>query len=321
MQELVKRALSGSPRLFATAHYLKIRLRPSFTPHNLIRRDAGVIREDAEYALSYARGLIALMEHHGIRIAGARVLELGPGVNLGPQLILASRGAEVIVADPFLTVWDPDYHPALYAALAEQWSGPVDALTETIAAGSHEARLTTFKEPAENLASIPSGSIDFVFSNAVLEHIVDIAKVSAETARVTRAGGIASHTIDLRDHRNFERPLEHIIHGDRFFKALVRLIGFEIGNRLRSIEFWAAFERAGWRVVERRATMTAEPAYLKDATVRLRRGSSPYRRWPVEDLARIGVQFILRKDEGERGPLWREALEDRLALIAALKQP
>jgi SAM-dependent methyltransferase len=320
VRDLIKSALSDSPRLFAAAHYLKIRLRPSFTPHNLIRRDAGAIREDAEYALSYARGLIALMEHHGIAIAGARMLELGPGVNLGPQLILASLGAEVIVADPFLTVWDPDYHPALYAALAEQWSGPVEALKATIAAKSHEARLTTLKEPAEDLASIPSGSIDFVFSNAVLEHIVDLAKVSAETARVTRAGGLASHTIDLRDHRNFERPLEHILHGDRFFRALVRLIGFEIGNRLRSIEFWAAFERAGWRVLERHVTIAADPAYLKEATARLRRGSSPYRRWPDADLARIGVQFILRKDDSERGPQWREALEDRLALIAALKR-
>jgi SAM-dependent methyltransferase len=322
VQARVKRALSGSPRLFAAAHYLERRFRRrSPSPFNLIPRGASAIEEDVEYALSYARGLIALMEQHGITIAAARVLELGPGPNLGPQLILSSLGAEVIVADPFFAVWDPDYHPALYAALAGEWPGPVDALEATIAAGSHEARLTTLKEPAEDLASIPSGSIDFVFSNAVLEHIVDIAKVSAETARVTRPGGLASHTIDLRDHRNFERPLEHIIHGERFFRALARVVGFEAGNRLRSIEFWAEFERAGWRVVERRATMTADPAYLKDATGRLRRGSSPYRRWPAEDLKRIGVQFILRKDESERGALWREALEDRLAVIAALKQP
>jgi hypothetical protein len=101
----------------------------------------------------------------------------------------------------------------------------------------------------------------------------------------------------------------------------VRLIGFEIGNRLRSIEFWVEFERAGWRVVERHVTIAADPAYLKDATARLRRGSSPYRRWPAEDLARIGVQFILRKDESDHGPAWREALRDRLAAIEALKRP
>jgi SAM-dependent methyltransferase len=320
VRDRIKRALGGSPRLFAAAHYLKLRLRPSFTPHNLIRRDARSIPEDADYAVGYARGLIAVMEHQGIPVAGARVLELGPGVNLGPQLILASLGAEVIVADPYLAVWDPAYHPPLYAALAEQWTGPVDALHAATAAGSHEAGLTTRKEPAEDLVSIPSGSIDFVFSNAVLEHIVDIAKVSSETARVTRAGGLACHTIDLRDHRNFERPLEHIIHGDRFFGALVRLIGFELGNRLRSIEFWAAFEGAGWRIVERHVTMTADPAYLAEATARLRRGSSPYRDWPAEDLSRIGVQFILRKDESGRGPAWRAALDDRPAVIRALKR-
>jgi SAM-dependent methyltransferase len=319
VQARIKRALSGSPRLFAAAHYLKLRFRRSITPHNLIRRGASAVAEDVEYALSYARGLIALMEQHGVGVAGARVLELGPGPNLGPQLVLASLGAEVVVADPFLAVWNPDYHPALYAALAKRWRGPDDALREVIAAGRHEARLMTLKEPAENLASIRSGSIDFVFSNAVLEHIVDIAKVSAETARVTRASGLAAHTIDLRDHRNFERPLEHIIHSERFFQALVRLIGFEAGNRLRSIEFWAEFERAGWEVLERYVTIPADPAYLRNATARLRRGSSPYRRWPMEDLARLGVQFILRKEGSDRGPLWREALEDRLATIAALK--
>ena len=316
----IKRALSGSPRLFAAAHYFERRFRRGTrTPFNLIRRDTSAIGQDVQYALSYARGVIALMERLGIAIAGTRVLELGPGPNLGPQLILASLGAEVIVADPFLTVWDPDYHRDLYSALAERWEGPAEALTATITAGSHEARMTTLRDPAEDLASIPSGSIDFVFSNAVLEHVVDVTKVSAETARVTRPGGLASHTIDLRDHRNFERPLEHIIHGERFFQALVRTIGFELGNRLRSIEFWVAFERAGWRVLERHVTIPADPAYLEDAAARLRRGSSPYRRWPSSDLARIGVQFVLRKDESERGPLWREALEDRLAAIEALK--
>jgi SAM-dependent methyltransferase len=320
VSEPIKRALRRFPRLYAGVQYLKLRLRRrSFTTHNLIRREARAIATDLDYALDYARTLIGLMEQHGIPVAGARVLELGPGPNLAPQLILASLGAEVIVADPYLPAWDPEYHPALYRGLTERWSGPTAALAAAVAKGSHDGLVTAVAEPAEKLASIESGSIDFLFSNAVLEHIVDIGEVSAETARVTRTGGIASHSIDLRDHRDFERPLEHLMHGERFFRALVRVIGFEIGNRLRSIEFWAHFENSGWDVLERRTT-SADLDYLDEATARLRRSRSIYRRWPTEDLARTGVYFVLRRAGPDRPARTREAAADRLALIEALKQ-
>src|SRR5882672_1280460 len=54
------------------------------------------------------------------------------------------------------------------------------------------------------LRSIPSGSIDFVWSQAVLEHIRlgEFLQTVKELRRVLRQGGCCSHTIDLTDHFN-----------------------------------------------------------------------------------------------------------------------
>lgn len=55
-----------------------------------------------------------------------------------------------------------------------------------------------------SLQEIPSGTVDFIFSNAVLEHIhfYDFRNILYELYRISSKGSIISHTIDLQDHIN-----------------------------------------------------------------------------------------------------------------------
>ena len=52
------------------------------------------------------------------------------------------------------------------------------------------------------LAHLPTNSVDFCLSNAVLEHVPkrDLALVAAELFRVLNRNGICVHRVDLKDH-------------------------------------------------------------------------------------------------------------------------
>ena len=54
---------------------------------------------------------------------GLRYMELGPGADFAPQLVLASHGVQVTLADKYLSNWDSNYHPEFYRAFLAQWSG------------------------------------------------------------------------------------------------------------------------------------------------------------------------------------------------------
>jgi SAM-dependent methyltransferase len=49
---------------------------------------------------------------------------------------------------------------------------------------------------------IPTASVDFIFSQAVLEHVRrdEFAQIAAEMRRILKPDGVASHQVDLQDH-------------------------------------------------------------------------------------------------------------------------
>jgi SAM-dependent methyltransferase len=293
---------------------------PTFVPVNYQRADATRLALDRDSALGIVSSYQKWLPRCGLVPDGCAIVELGPGPAFGAQLILASMGARVTVADRFLAKWDSDYHPALYAAIAERWPGPRGQIDAVVAGNRHEAStLRLLEEPAENLRSIPDAGIDFMYSHTVLEHVVDIASVAGEMARIIKPGGWAMHQIDLRDHRDFARPLEHLVMGERAFAAAAAAAHYEFGNRLRSLELEAQFEANGFELREIETTETASPEYMSDALPRLRRSASRYRHWPEEDLTCLGIACLLQKREGSQ----RQAVQSRgrrtLALVDALK--
>lgn len=97
-----------------------------------------------------------------------------------------------------------------------------------------------------SLAQLPSASVDFCFSNAVLEHVPkgDFSKLTNELFRVLKSDGVCVHRVDLKDHLggglNNLRFTEAIWEG-----ALFRNSGFYT-NRIRFGKMIALFERAGF---------------------------------------------------------------------------
>jgi SAM-dependent methyltransferase len=150
---------------------------------------------------------------------GLSILELGPGIDLGAQILLAEMGNEVTVAEPYLVPWNPPFHPPAYPSLATMVGGS-PALEQGAESGDVGGHLVRIAESAENLSSLKDEQFDIVISTAVLEHVRDIGKVCAELKRVTKRCGYNSHQIDLRYHRSFDRPLDHFLMSDEEWIAV-----------------------------------------------------------------------------------------------------
>ena len=291
-QHLVTRGVGRARRLFQLGGASE----NGGTPVNHQVRSAADIAGDVAYAIQVARNYLDQLRRLGLELQGLRFLELGPGINFGPQLILASQGVHVTLADRFLAPWAGEYHPAFYATLLDAWPEPNSALAQVVRDGGYGDRLRLVEAPAEALGMLADGSVDVTMSNAVLEHVYDVEAVAAEIARVTRPGGLGSHQIDLRDHSDFDRPLEFLLVAEGDFARELEEKHGERGNRHRLHEVMAMFRAAGFEV-EADINMRAEADYLADVLPRLRTGGGRFGAMTKAELSPIAALLTLRKPE------------------------
>ncbi len=239
-------------------------------PVNYGKKAPVALEEAVAYALQIAEFELDFVARHAGHLPHPRILELGPGYDFGAQIILADSGAEVTVADRFLSPWNCRYHAQFYRQLRMAWGKPCAALDAVIAANNPQAAISTIAEPAETLHSLLDHGFDVVFSTAVLEHVYDLAAVVRELARVTAPGGVHSHQIDFRDHRDFSRPLEFLLMDDQQFDKLFASRHGDIGNRWRYSEVLALFKNAGFQIEDAKTTDTAASSYYAEFFPRLR---------------------------------------------------
>ena len=278
-----------------SAHAVAIEVTPTGAPINRQKRNPQEMEDAANYALSIAKNTGQLLRNCGIDLHGKSYLELGPGKDFGSMLIVGENCRRAILADLYLAPWDEEYHPAFYALLRSKLGRPAPLLERVIAQNGYAGVIETISEPAYALKSLKSGSIDVVFSNAVLEHVNPLVGATRELFRVTKPGGFGVHQVDFRDHRNSNRPLEQLLESKAAFDAeFARRFG-EIGTQIRPLELERYFKEAGFSVTHADVNMTADTAYLDDLVARLRASQSAYRNWPRNDLEKLSACYAIRK--------------------------
>lgn len=132
-------------------------------------------------------------------------LELGPGGTLYSALIARAFGAARthLVDDRDFATRNLDRYQAMDRHLS-QMGRPVpitrplssrDRLLTECGAQYHTGGLASLK-------AIPDHSVDFIWSQAVLEHVrkADFLETLRETHRILGTLGVCSHRIDLTDH-------------------------------------------------------------------------------------------------------------------------
>jgi SAM-dependent methyltransferase len=144
-------------------------------------------------------------------LAGARILEIGPGDNAGIALRFIAAGArQVVCLDKFESYRNPDTQLKIYRALRDELppagqqrydrairltsSFEIDAEQVRVISNCGIERAHEFLEP---------GSFDLIVSRAVLEEVFEIEQAFAAMDRLLRPGGRLIHKIDLSDYGLF----------------------------------------------------------------------------------------------------------------------
>jgi hypothetical protein len=247
---------------------------------------------DPEYAIGVFE---AHWRHAGSPGPGFTFLELGPGESLATAIVAWAFGADggaLIDAGDFAVRDIAAYRPLL-DKLAEH--PRVRDVRELRSHTSLDALLTAVNvrvrsDGLKGLRSLPSDSVDLVFSQAVLEHVplAEFAATARELHRIQRAGGFGSHSIDFRDH------LQGSLNNLRFSEALwerpwfAKRSGFYT-NRLRLSAVVGTFSNAGFTVAIAKQNRWGAPPLKRPAL------ASKFRALSDDDLRTSSAILTLTK--------------------------
>ena len=273
MIESLKRVVRSAPALEYAAYLVHNTLLPfmNFSGTSLRGRSVAdavdYVRLVAERYRDAAKGISR-------SFAGATVLEIGPGDNLGVALCLVAWGADrVVCIDRFDCLGRHHYNGELYRALlsglapAERdrvrrncpWvERPApDALEGLI----HYLPGTELESCARALAPY---RFDCVVSNAALEHLVDVAGGFAQLLPSLKSDAWMFHEVDLRCHSRFVAvsPLHFLTVPEPVW----HLMGSRLGapNRLRINGYRKIFAEAGFTI--REEVLESAPMGIANAT-------------------------------------------------------
>lgn len=179
------------------------------------------------------------------------ILELGPGDSLASAVIGAACGAKhtyLVDAGAFATS-DMDVYRQIATQLRARGLTPPELVGVR---NSDEllrvCRATYATSGLSALRAIPSASVDFIWSNAVLEHVRrrDFDEHVVQMRRILSDRGICSHKVDLRDHLG--GGLNNMRIPSRWWEQEWMARSGFYTNRLRQSEIVRAFESAGFAV-------------------------------------------------------------------------
>ncbi len=192
------------------------------------------------YDLSHAQRYVDSMDRAGVSIEGKRILELGPGSDLGIGLCLLHAGAaQYCAVDKFpLAINTP---LPLYDRLAAASGVSLDPLSDP-------SRLRYEIRPDFDLRDL--GQFDVFLSNAAFEHFDDVDGVIRQLADMAAPGALFLAEIDLQTHSRWirDRDPNNIY---RYPDKLYRVFNFPgQPNRVRPVEYERALGRFAWRDIQ-----------------------------------------------------------------------
>jgi SAM-dependent methyltransferase len=184
------------------------------------------------------------------QLHGKTVLELGPGDSIASAVIAACHGAKAILIDSGdYAIRDVRLYQSFANRLKEQG---LDAPDLSEAENREDVLVICGAKYLTNglssLKKIPHDSVNLIFSQAVLEHLLqhEFLETMQECHRILRTEGTASHRVDLKDHLggglNNLRFRESVWESNFFVRS-----GFYT-NRIRFSKMIAIFEQAGFNI-------------------------------------------------------------------------
>jgi SAM-dependent methyltransferase len=203
--------------------------------------------DDPAYALRVVREHVA--RAGWMDLQDRAVLELGPGGNLATAVIAKALGARQIGLVDAGAFARTDLAP--YVRLAEFLKSQGLRPPEIHRCADYREMLDACdaKYLTTGLAAmtaIRDGAVDFVFSQAALEHVRlgEFPVLVKEMRRILRPHGVASHQVDLKDH--LTGSLNHLRFDERTWESPFMASSGFYTNRLRRSDIVDLFQAAGF---------------------------------------------------------------------------
>ena len=225
------------------------------------------------------------------KAGGFVALEIGPGDGLLSAVIAAACGAAksyLVDMGAYATRDIRPYQEIAQLLSSEGLAAPDLGGAQDLAEILRRCNAAYLTHGLASLRELPSHSVDFAWSHAVLEHIRarEFAAGVNELRRILATDGCVSHQIDLRDHLG--GGLNNLRFPGHWWEAewLARS-GFYT-NRIRFGEMMRVFAAAGFSV-ERLVTSRFETLPLRRASL-----AAEFRSLSDEDLLVSGFHVVMR---------------------------
>jgi len=258
---------------------------------------------------------------------GKRVLEIGPGDNLGVALkFLVAGASQVVCLDKFFSERDPRQQYRIYQALRERLDDHGKRVFDMALRLDRENRIQVNQHALSYVygtsieradAIFEPLSFDLIVSRAVVQDVHDTDAAFSAMDKLLARGGHLIHKIDLRDYGVFDRdvwpPLTFLTIPDRVYRLMTgdlpapnrRLVNYyrrkmdELGYDARMLI--TSVLGAGGEVVPHKQELEYGADYF-NSTISLIRSIRPrllprYKKLPDEDLMVAGIFLVARKPE------------------------
>jgi SAM-dependent methyltransferase len=205
-------------------------------------------------------------------------LELGPGDSLFSALICRAFGASrtyLIDTDRFARNDVVPYRQMLAYLREKNLELPNLSGAACLEDFLNTCGATYSARGLDSLREIPDASIDFIWSQAVLEHVKlsDFRETMLQLRRILRSDGVCSHQVDLADHLG--GALNNLRFSRRLWESRFMSSSGFYTNRIRYRQMIGIFEECGFsahvvkverwnRVPTPRSWMSKEFRYLDD---------------------------------------------------------
>lgn len=218
-------------------------------------------------------------------------LELGPGDSLSTALIAKAFGASrtyLVDAADFASR-DVERYKIVCRYLEDQ-GHDISSFSEfnTVDQMLKQTTCCYLTNGLVSLKTIPDASVDFIWSQAVLEHVrKDIFfETICQLRRILKDDGVCSHQVDLKDHLN--SALNNLRFNEKIWEANFFAGSGFYTNRIRYVEMVDMFSQAGFEV--KIGTVTSWN------TLPTRRSSlvEPYRSMDEDNLLVSGFDVLLQ---------------------------
>lgn len=176
-------------------------------PNRILFRTLGFYKHGFMVDPNYAIGVVeSHKQRSGFEFTDAVIIEIGPGDSISTGIIAWAMGANkvILVDNGNYVSKDIRVYNKLIRSLFDMGFKKVDELKECKSYDEllRKTRTIYLTKGVQSLKSIKDESVDFCFSQAVLEHIAlnEFEDLLSEMYRIQKPGGLCSHQIDLTDH-------------------------------------------------------------------------------------------------------------------------